>query len=74
MARPKKIDRPVEKTICLPQSLVARVDLELYSELEGRVPFGAWQRFVAGLIEQYFQNVQRKDDAASAAIAKATGV
>ena len=41
---------PVEKNISLPEDLVARVDLELFSELEGKVPFGAWQRYVEGLI------------------------
>jgi hypothetical protein len=51
MARPKRTDRPQEKNISLPSSLVARVDLELFSELEGRVPFGAWQRYVKNLIE-----------------------
>ena len=51
MARPKKTDRPIEKNISLPSSVVARVELELFSELEGRVPFGAWQRYIVGLIE-----------------------
>ena len=52
MARPKKIDRPVEKRIMLPESLVARVELELYSDLEGKVPFGAWQKFLVELINE----------------------
>ena len=56
MPRPKKVDRPVEKTISLPASLVAKVDLELFSELEGKVPFGAWQQFLVGLIERYFED------------------
>lgn len=51
MPRPKKTDRPVEKNISLPESIVLRVELELHSELEGRVPFGAWQRYIVGLIE-----------------------
>ena len=59
MPRPKKTDRPVEKTISLPESIVSRVDLELYSELEGRVPFGAWQRFIVGLIEDHFTRLDR---------------
>ena len=50
MPRPRKAIRPVEKNISLPEDLVARVDLELYSDLEGKVPFGAWQRYVEGLI------------------------
>ena len=51
MARPKKTDRPVEKNISLPQSVVVRVELELFSELEGKVPFGAWQRYILRLVE-----------------------
>lgn len=63
MARPRKIDRPIEKTISFPESLVARVELELYSELEGKVPFGAWQKFLVGLIEDHFR---RLDEARNA--------
>jgi hypothetical protein len=51
MARPRKTDRPVEKNISLPQSVVVRVELELFSELEGKVPFGAWQRYIVRLVE-----------------------
>ena len=54
MPRPRKTDRPVEKNISLPTSTVARVELELFSELEGKVPFGAWQKFLVGLIDQHF--------------------
>lgn len=52
MARPKRTDRPIEKNISLPESLVAQVDLELYSELEGKVPFGAWKSYVERLIRE----------------------
>ena len=52
MARPRKTDRPVEKNISLPGSLVTRVELELWSDLEGKIPFGAWQRYISGLIER----------------------
>lgn len=61
MARPKKTDRPVEKNISLPQSIVVRVELELFSELEGRVPFGAWQRYIVGLIEADMQKREVKN-------------
>lgn len=50
MGRPRKAIRPIEKNISLPLDLVARVELELYSELEGKVPFGAWSRYVEKLI------------------------
>lgn len=52
MPRPRKAVRPVEKNISLPEDLVARVDLELYSDLEGKVPFGAWKKYVEGLIRE----------------------
>ncbi len=54
---PKKaaIDRPVNKTISLPSSLCARVDLLLYSELEGRVPFAAWRNYIKELVEKDLQ-------------------
>ncbi len=54
MARPKNVRRTIEKNICLPEDIVARVDLELFSELEGKVPFGAWQRFIVMLITRHF--------------------
>jgi hypothetical protein len=49
--RKPKIDRPVEKTISISESLVAKVDLVLWSQVEGRVPHGAWSRYVEGLIQ-----------------------
>lgn len=50
MAKPPRIIRPVEKNISLPEDLVARVNLELFSEVEGKVPFGAWKKYVEQLI------------------------
>lgn len=52
MARPPRTDRPVEKNISLPTSLVVQVELELYSEVEGKVPFGAWGKYVERLIRE----------------------
>lgn len=52
MARPRKVTPSVEKTVCLARDLVLAVDFELYSELEGRIPFGAWQRYVEALIRE----------------------
>ena len=49
---------------------LARVDLELYSEVERKVPYGARGRFIEALVEDYFQ---RKDKAQKAAAAAATG-
>ena len=51
MGRPLKTDRPIEKNISLPRSIVVRVELELFSALEGKVPFGAWQKYIVRLVE-----------------------
>lgn len=59
MPRPRKAIRPIEKNISLPEDIVARVDLELFSEVEGKVPFGAWQRYVEALIRA---DLARRDE------------
>jgi hypothetical protein len=53
MPKPQKVDRPVEKHVNLPRSLTTKIDLLLFSELEGRVPFGAWSRLVEQLLKDY---------------------
>ena len=40
MPRVKKIDRPVAMRVYLPQSVFDKLQLELYSELEGKGPHG----------------------------------
>lgn len=50
MAKPRKAIKSVEKTVSIDEDLVARVDLELFSELEGKVPFGAWKKYLQSLI------------------------
>ena len=52
MPRPKKVNRPVEKSISLDEDIVALVELNLFSELEGKIPFGAWKNYVEGLIRE----------------------
>lgn len=54
MARPKKTIRTVFKNIGIPEDLAKQVDDELYSELEGRVPFGAQQAFYTNLLREHF--------------------
>lgn len=53
MGRRKNITPSIEKTICLPIDLVVKVDLVLYSELEDRVPFGAWQKLITELLNRW---------------------
>jgi len=60
MPRIKSVNPSVDKHIHLPTDLCARVELELYSDLEGRVPFGAWQTFVTKLIKEHFELIERR--------------
>lgn len=57
MARPPKLDRPVEKTLSIPASVHTRIELELFSELEGRVPHGKWSALVTELLREYVRKL-----------------
>lgn len=57
MARPKKIVQSISKNIALPEDIVARIELELYSDVEGRIPFGAQQRFFEQVLREHFARV-----------------
>lgn len=51
MGRRLKVDRPQQIVIYLPTSVREAVNAALYSEIEGRVPFGAMTK----LSEQLFR-------------------
>ncbi len=59
MARPKKTIRTIFKNIGLPEDLVAKLELHLYSEVEGRIPLGAQQEFFTKLLRDYFTELER---------------
>lgn len=46
MPRRKNLIRPAELHATIPETEKARLDLALFSPLEGKVPFGAYQAFV----------------------------
>ena len=50
MPRPKKLDRPTRIEVKLPQSTRERLDVALYSEVEGRVPLGAYSTLIDLLV------------------------
>lgn len=52
MARPRNAVPSVEKRVSLPEDLCAILDLQFYSQLEGRIPYGAWSRYLERLIRQ----------------------
>lgn len=57
MPRPKKTVRSVYIHVGLPEDIVARVELELYSEAERRIPFGAWQKLITALLRQHISRL-----------------
>lgn len=59
MPRPKNTIPTIEKTVSLPEDVVAAIDLELFSEVEGKVPFGAWKGFLTRLAREHLAKYRR---------------
>ena len=53
MPRRPNLDRPVRLTLKLPETVRAKLDLILYSKLEGRVPKGEYQEFFIERIQEF---------------------
>lgn len=62
MSRPKNLNPPEYLRVALDASLKARLSILLYSELEQRIPKGAWQQFMEARIREFFE--WRKHDLA----------
>lgn len=60
MARPASINKPIEKKLSLDAELVAKVELALFSDLEGRVPYGAWSGLIEQLLREHFSRAERQ--------------
>jgi hypothetical protein len=41
------------------EDLMVKVDLLLYSPLEGKIPFGAYQNFFTELVVEYFERLNK---------------
>lgn len=52
MPRPFLIIRPIRLHITLPEDLLGRLNLHLWSDLEQRVPYGASSAFIETAIRQ----------------------
>jgi hypothetical protein len=63
MARPASNNPKVQKHVALSIENVSRMELELWSEVEGRVPVGAQGLLIDRLLTEYFQ---RLDDGRTA--------
>lgn len=58
MPRKPNLDRPTRLELKLPETLRARLDLYLFSELEGRVPKGKYLEFFAERVRVFFGNAK----------------
>lgn len=56
MGRRKELDPRVPLFLMLPASVRTRLDLHLFSELEGRVPQGSYQQFFLERIREFFDS------------------
>lgn len=52
--RPPNILRPTKLTTYLPEDLRAKLELHLFSTVEGRVPHGAYSQFLAERVREFF--------------------
>ena len=59
MPRQKKIDRPVSLELSLPSSVKTRLEQALFSELEGKIPFGAFSKLGEKLFVEW---LDKRDD------------
>lgn len=56
MGHPLNIVPCIALKTTLPIDIRAKLDLHLFSDVEGRVPKGAYQRLLVELLNQYFDN------------------
>lgn len=57
MAGRPSIIRPVYLTVSIPEDISAKLKLHLFSEVEGRVPHGAYKRLIVKLLRQYLEDL-----------------
>lgn len=54
MVRPVNIQKTRHLSTNLPEDLLARLDLTLYSEIEQRVPLGSYKAFFTARMQEFF--------------------
>lgn len=59
MNRKRHVLRPIKLTTTLPEDVWAKLNLHLYSQVEGRVPQGATQAFLIARINEFFDEKRR---------------
>ena len=61
MPRPKSTNPKIPKHIPIDPDLCAQAELALFSDLEGRVPYGAWSALIEQLLRQHFESAKRRE-------------
>ena len=56
MGRPKLVEPTERVHFHMPQGLYARIALSLHSEVEGRVPYGAWGNLINPLLKEHLEH------------------
>ncbi len=56
MPRAKHLDRPIRFEVTLPESLKSAMELELWSDLEGRVPYGKASELIRQLVREWLRS------------------
>ena len=56
-----KIIRPIRLHTTIPEDIRAKMDVYLYSDVEGRVPKGAYQEFLVGLVMEFFNKMEKRN-------------
>lgn len=56
MPRPRNVIPSVRRYVSLPEDLATRVDLLLFDETEGRIPYSAYADFVARLLREFLES------------------
>lgn len=55
MPRPKLIDRPRRLEVTIPESVYSKVQTELYSEIEARIPHGEMSSLLTELLKDWLR-------------------
>ena len=63
MPRPRNLDRPIEKKISLPSSLVQAVEeRSKMRTASGAIRYGAWRDFIEKLLRDYLKSTTKEGD------------
>lgn len=57
MPRPASTVRRISKNISLPEDIIARMEIDLFSEAEGRIPVGAQSRLIEQLLREHYNSI-----------------